>query len=67
MYDVQNFIQVVYNYYKPIAVASTADMYLQNIEGANLPGVIFSNNNDNFHDDFITAIAKQRFWERKKF
>lgn len=67
MYDVRNFIQVVYNYYKPIAVASTADIYLQQLGRGTLPGVIFANNNDNFHNDFITAITQQRFWERKKF
>lgn len=66
MYDIRNFIQVVYDYYKPIAVASTAEMYIQHIKKNNLSGVVFANYNDHFHHDFIEAITKQRFWERKK-
>ena len=65
-YNVRNFIQVAYDYYKPIAIASTADMYFQSIEQKDLSGIVFAHQNQHFHEEFISAISKQRFWQRKK-
>nr|WP_240033850.1 hypothetical protein [Oceanobacillus profundus] len=30
-----------------------------------LAGVVFAANNTDFGEDFVSAIAQQRFWDRK--
>ncbi|EGQ25196.1 catalase HPII [Sporosarcina newyorkensis 2681] len=63
--DVMNFIQVAYKHYKPIGIASTGQSLLQTSEENNLAGVVFATNNQNFGEEFVSAIAQQRFWNRK--
>jgi catalase len=63
--DIRNFINVAYMYYKPIGVATTGQPYIQTTNKNNLDGVVFASNNSNFGNDFVKAIAKQRFWDRK--
>lgn len=63
--DVTEFVHVAYKHYKPIGVAFTGQPYFQPTDKNNLDGVIFANQNPNFEKEFITAIAKQRFWDRK--
>lgn len=59
-----DFVYVAYKYYKPIGIASTGEAYLQKSENNNLDGVVFAANNPNFGNDFVNAIAQQRFWNR---
>ncbi|MFD1363377.1 catalase [Lentibacillus salinarum] len=62
--DMANFVQNAYTHYKPIGVASTGQSYVHATEINNLAGVVFATNNPNFGEDFVSAIAMQRFWER---
>lgn len=62
--DMKHFIQVAYKHYKPIGVASAGKPYLQTSKANNLAGVVFAENNRNFSEEFVAAIAKQRFWNR---
>ncbi|MFB4472615.1 catalase [Oceanobacillus caeni] len=63
--DIMNFVQNAYTHYKPIGVASTGESCIQTSENNNLAGVVFATNNPNFGEEFVSAIAQQRFWNRK--
>ncbi|WP_062106272.1 catalase [Bacillus niameyensis] len=63
--DVTEYVNEAYKHFKPIGVASTGQPFIQPSENNNLAGVVFSNNNPNFGEDFVSAIAQQRFWDRK--
>ncbi|RKD21713.1 catalase HPII [Ammoniphilus oxalaticus] len=65
MQDVLGFVHDAYKHYKPIGLASTGQSYIQTSPNNNLAGVVFAANNPNFPQDFTTAIAQQRFWNRK--
>ncbi|RKD21033.1 catalase HPII [Ammoniphilus oxalaticus] len=62
--NIQEFIHVAYKYYKPIGVATTGQSYIQKSSSNNLAGVVFAANNQNFEQEFVKAIAHQRFWDR---
>jgi len=62
--DVTEFVHVTYKHYKPIGVASTGQSFIQASKKNNLAGVIFSANNPDFGNEFLSAIAQQRFWNR---
>lgn len=62
--DMMHFVQVAYKHYKPIGVASTGRSYIQATTNNNLAGVVFAANNPNFGEDFVAAVAQQRFWDR---
>lgn len=59
--DMKEFITMTYKHYKPIGVAAGAEKHIRE---DNLEGVVFAENNDNFAQDFVTAISKHRFWNR---
>lgn len=61
--NVENFIREAYSHYKPIGVARTGNMYFTDVRDA--AGVVFAEENHHFNKDFLEAIAKQRFWNRK--
>ncbi|MCM3112405.1 catalase [Lederbergia lenta] len=63
--DIMKYFRVAYEHYKPIGVATTGRSYVQTLESNNLAGVVFAANNSDFGKDFVTAIAQQRFWDRK--
>ncbi|GGN53447.1 catalase [Oceanobacillus indicireducens] len=63
--DVTEFVHVAYGHYKPIGVATTGERFIQSSAGNNLAGVVFAANNANFGEDFVSAIAQMRFWNRK--
>ncbi|WP_087974614.1 catalase [Oceanobacillus rekensis] len=60
----KTFINEAYKQYKPIGIATTAQSYIEETEENNLAGIVFAENNPNFEKDFVSAIAKQRFWDR---
>lgn len=62
--DIRGFLHEAYKHYKPIGIATTGQSYLQASKTNNLAGVVFAANNPNFGNEFITAIATQRFWNR---
>lgn len=62
--DVLDWVHNAYKHFKPIGIASTGQLFIQTSERNNLAGVVFAANNPNFSNDFVTAIAQQRFWDR---
>ncbi|MFD2195695.1 catalase [Oceanobacillus bengalensis] len=62
--DIMNFINEAYQHYKPIGIATTGQSYIHTSDKNNLAGVVFATNNPDFGEDFVAAIAKQRFWNR---
>ena len=63
--DIMTFVHEAYKHYKPIGVATTGQPYMKVPKRSNLPGVVFAANNPNFGKQFVSAIAQQRFWNRK--
>lgn len=63
--DLQKFITEAYKSYKPIGVATMAQSYINKSASNNLAGVVFAKNNPDFAKEFVSAIAHQRFWDRK--
>lgn len=62
--DVNKFYEEAYLHYKPIGIATTGQPYMILEPNNNFSGVIFATNNVNFENEFISAIAQQRFWDR---
>lgn len=62
--DMTEYVRVAYKHYKPIGVASGGESFIQASKNNNLAGVVFGANNSNFGEEFVTAIAQQRFWNR---
>ena len=58
------FYREAYKHYKPIGIATTGQCYVEALENNNFTGVIFATNNPNFGNEFVSAIAQQRFWNR---
>lgn len=63
--NMMEYVQVAYQHYKPIGVATTGQSFIQTSNNNNLAGVVFAKNNANFGKEFVSAIAQQRFWNRK--
>lgn len=61
-HDIMHFVNMAYNHFKPIGIATTGQPYFQTSE-THL-GVVFAKDNPGFVNDFITAIGQQRFWGR---
>lgn len=66
-YNVKHFIQVAFEHYKPIGVASSAMEFFQAENMKSAPGVVMLNNSSTTPDAFIDAIHQHRFWERKVY
>lgn len=62
--DLTRYVQTAYKHYKPIGVATTGQSFLHKSDRNNLAGVVFAANNPKFGKDFVSAIAKHRFWNR---
>lgn len=62
--NIQEFVYEAYKHFKPIGVATTGQSFIRTTENNNQAGVVFSANNPNFGNEFIEAIATQRFWDR---
>lgn len=62
--NMMEFVNQAYKQYKPIGVATTGTYFIQSSQGNNLAGVVFASSNPNFGDEFVSAIAQQRFWDR---
>lgn len=66
-YNMQHFIQVAFEHYKPIGIASSAIEYFQAENMKSAPGVVMLNSSSSAPDAFIKAIGQHRFWERKVY
>lgn len=62
--DIMEWVHFAYQQYKPIGVATTGQSYIRPSENNNLAGVVFAHNNPRFNEEFVQAIAHQRFWDR---
>lgn len=61
---IMDFFVDAYTHYKPIGIATTGQNYIIGSPCNNFDGVIFATNTSDFENEFIKAIAKQRFWNR---
>lgn len=62
--SVREFVHDAYKRYKPIGVAAAGRPYIEAAPDNNLAGVVFASGNADFQEDFVAAIAQQRFWNR---
>ncbi|WP_040287709.1 catalase [Sporosarcina koreensis] len=63
-YDMNEYINVAYKHYKPIGVASTGRAFIRKSAQNNMAGVVFADNNPDFVEEFVAAVAQQRFFDR---
>ena len=61
---IMEFYETAYKHYKPIGIATTGQYYIKLSQNNNFEGVVFATNNPNFGEEFVSAIAQQRFWNR---
>lgn len=61
---IMTYVTEAYRHYKPIGIATSAELFIQTTDENNLAGVVFAADNRNFSKAFIKAIAQQRFWNR---
>ena len=66
-YNMKHFIQVAFEHFKPIGVASSAMEFFQADKMKSAPGVVMLNSSSSTPDAFIDAIHQHRFWERKVY
>ncbi|WBL16599.1 catalase [Sutcliffiella sp. NC1] len=62
---VDEYMKGAYKSFKPIGVATTGKLYIQNDKHNNLEGVVFADPYTNIEKEFVTAIGHHRFWNRK--
>lgn len=62
---VKEFVSNQYKYFKPIGVATTGEKYVAASNEDTGVGIVFAKDNSNFAEDFVSAVAQARFWERK--
>lgn len=63
--DIKEWYHFAYEHYKPIGVATSGEHYIKLSKDRNYEGVIFASNNPDFREEFVAAVATQRFWYRK--
>lgn len=63
--SIMEFIHEAYKHFKPIGAATTALPYIKKSNIGAAPGVLIAANNPHFAKEFVTAIAQQRFWQRR--
>lgn len=63
-HKIMEFCYKAYKHYKPIGVATTGQVYIEQAQFSNTMGIVLAANNKNFESDFMDAIAQKRFWDR---
>lgn len=63
--NIQYFINESFKHYKPIGFASTGAPFFELSNAKVGPGIVFATDNPEFDNEFVTAIAQQRFWDRE--
>lgn len=62
--NVSKYFNEAYTHFKPIGVATTGQSYIMTAANSNMAGIVFASNNTSFENEFVSAIAQQRFWDR---
>src|SRR5699024_11169467 len=62
--NIMSFIRSSFNHYKPIGIATTREQYFPVSNRKVNPGVVYASHNPNFAEEFVEAVATQRFWNR---
>ena len=62
--DIEYYINEAFKHYKPIGIATSGNEFFEASNAKEGPGIIFASDDEDFENDFIKAIAKQRFWKR---
>nr|WP_255485865.1 catalase [Sporosarcina sp. BP05] len=63
--NIQYYINESFKHFKPIGFASTGEPFFELSNAKVGPGIVFATDNPDFDNDFVTAIAQQRFWDRE--
>ena len=63
--NILEFFCDAYKGLKPIGIATTGQPLIKMSTDNNYEGVIFASNNPKFTSEFVSAIAQQRFWNRR--
>lgn len=63
----QNYIEEAWKHYKPIAFTTNGSRFIPKTSVQEGPGIIVEKNERDFNNAYISALAKQRFWERNIF
>lgn len=63
--NIQYFINESFKHYKPIGFASTGVPFFEISNAKVGPGIVFATDNPEFDNEFVKAIAQQRFWDRE--
>ena len=63
--NIEYFINESFKHYKPIGFASTGVPFFELSNAKVGPGIVFATDNPDFDNDFVKAIAQQRFWDRE--
>ncbi len=63
--NILEFYYEAYKQYKAIGIATTGQPCMKTSGISNFEGIVFASNNPNFANEFLAAVAKQRFWNRK--
>ncbi|MEI3604968.1 catalase [Pseudogracilibacillus sp. SE30717A] len=62
--SVMNFISEAFQHYKPIGFAPSGEKYFPVGDKESIPGFVYQDDNPKFNEQFLYAIAQQRFWNR---
>lgn len=63
--DTVYYINESFKHYKPIGIASTGASLFKTSHAKEGPGIIRAQSNSEFAEEFVMAITKMRFWNRK--
>jgi catalase len=62
--DIEYYINEAFKHYKPIGIATSGNEFFEASNAKEGPGIIFASDDEEFENDFIKAVAMQRFWKR---
>ncbi|MFJ7934536.1 catalase [Sporosarcina sp. NPDC096371] len=64
-YNIEYFIDEAFKHFKPIGFATTGLAFFEASNAKVGPGIVFATDNPDFDQEFVKAIAQQRFWNRQ--
>ena len=62
-YNIEYFIDEAFKHYKPIGICDDRMPFFEASNAKVGPGIVFATDNPDFDEEFVKAIAQQRFWE----
>lgn len=66
-YNIEYFIDEAFKHFKPIGFATTGLSLFEASNAKAGPGIVFATDNPDFEQEFVKAIAQQRFWGREVY